>query len=264
MKSAFTLLVFNLVATSAFAMGPQIMVANSEDQTVSSRESNEQDTAVIQAQLDAVAQMSEAELAAQLELQAAQIEKGIADAEAQGIEISADQKAELSGLVEGIHSAAKAPHLKKRVGRKLMAIPRTIAHGLGYFGYAIGDALFVPTLFIGPFVRGLIAGESERTLPNVVGYTGQILSHGVALTGTALIIGFPAFPIAIGAMMPIVLTSQLVCDYTTVTNPHTKKYCANIKKNDQFLLNTYYAGDAAGTAVHNAIAWPFKLMRRGL
>lgn len=264
MKKTFLnkLVTASLVSSQLLAVAPamsaQIAVVDSNNETTTTREFTEADAALMQAQLNTLANMSEEDLNLQLEIQAAQIEGGLKDAEAQGVVISPEQKEQLTGLAAEIHSLAAAPHKKSRLGRILMAIPRGVAQGLGYLGYAIGDLLFAPALIIGPFLHGLIAGESQKIVPQVLGFTGMFLGNGAGLLTSFIVLGIPAFPIAIGTMLPLYVTSRLICSRDHYSSPYTEKYCTIHERNTDMLTNLWEGSDAAGVKVHNVLAWPFK------
>lgn len=247
-----------VLAQTPFA-GAETFVVPNTNESVEVREAGDQDVAILESQMNQVQNMDEDLLRIQLELQANQIEQGLISAEANGTMVSDETKEQVHALADSIRDVAKRPHLKSRLLKKgLMFLPRVIGQGIAYLTMAMTDLIAIPLVYTSMASFYTFAGEN----PSGAGIGGGIaagLVGGAAVTiGELIVLGY-AFPIYIGTIVPVQLTVSLICeDGRTIKSPYTRKFCANVEKNRNFISKVGEAGENTGMAINRFIRHPLK------
>lgn len=240
---------------------------NANSSEAAALQATQQTADAFNVQMQAVRNMTDEQLRAEMENQATQIEMSITQAELSGITVHQTEKDELQALATSIREEAAKPHLKRHLfGRKLMAIPRAIVQGIGIIGFAIGDAIFAPILFLASFGFHLGAGDDFNGSKLETGIkVGLGITFGIAGGATGGIAGLVllgyAWPVAIATMLPITLTAKLVCEYGNNGSPHTARFCERVVEgNNDLLDHVWNAGEKSGTFVHNLITHPLRTL----
>jgi len=167
----------------------------------------------------------------------------------------------LSALSEGIKAQAADPHVKRKLLRSLMVVPRVIAQGIGYAGLGLIDLFVAPIVFTGPLVQGIIAGEGKSKALNVVGFTGRFITHGATLYTQVMMLGLQ-FPLLMMGTIPIVATIHLICGrHGDFKSPHTEKFCEiTDEKPAEIFEGISEAGLKTGIAINRVLTAPVRWM----
>ncbi len=205
--------------------------------------------------------MSPEEVRLDLELQAAQLDQMVRDQAVNGQPIDAQTLTRLSALSEGIKAQAADPHVKRKLLRSLMVVPRVIAQGIGYAGLGLIDLFVAPIVFTGPLVQGIIAGEGKSKALNVVGFTGRFITHGATLYTQVMMLGLQ-FPLLMMGTIPIVATIHLICGrHGEFKSPHTEKFCEiTDEKPAEIFEGISEAGLKTGIAINRVLTAPVRWM----
>jgi hypothetical protein len=205
--------------------------------------------------------MSPEEVRLDLELQAAQLDQMVRDRAVNGQHIDAQTLTRLSALSEGIKAQAADPHVKRKLLRSLMVVPRVIAQGIGYAGLGLIDLFVAPIVFTGPLVQGIIAGEGKSKVLNVAGFTGRFITHGATLYTQVMMLGLQ-FPLLMMGTIPIVATIHLICGrYGEFKSPHTERFCEiTDEKPAEIFEGISEAGLKTGIAINRVLTAPVRWM----
>lgn len=257
-----------LVAAQFAMVTPAFSADSNANREARALQATQEVADTINSQMEAVKNMTDEQLRAEMNSQAAQIESSITQAELSGTALNPADREELQALANSIRETAAKPHLKRHLfGRKLMAIPRAIVQGIGIIGFAIGDFILAPTIFLASFGFFLGTGDNLDDNGNLVagiklgfGITSGIAGGAAYGIATVLILGY-AWPVAIATMLPIVLTAKLVCQYGKNNGPYTERFCDRIVEgNNRLLDKVWEAGENSGTFMHNLITHPLRTL----
>jgi hypothetical protein len=214
-----------------------------------------------EAQIRNLKAMSPEEVRLELELQAAQLDQVIRESRQNGQTLSPETQAQLTALSDEIKAQAADPHVKRRLLRSLMVVPRVIAQGIGYAGLGLIDLFVAPVVFTGPLIQGLIAGEGKSKVLNVAGFTGRFITHGATLYAQVMMLGLQ-FPLLMMGTIPIVATIHLICGrYGEFKSPHTERFCEiTDEKPAEIFEGISEAGLKTGVAINRALTAPVRWM----
>lgn len=250
-----------VLAMQSVAVHAETYVVPNTQESVEVREAVEQDVSVLENQVNQIQSMDEDFIRIQLELQANQIEQGLIDAENKGTVIAEETKEQVHALADSIRDYAKRPHLKKGLLKKaLLFLPRVIGQGIGYLTTGMTDLIAIPLIFTTMTSFYSFAGENVTGAGLGGGIAAGILTGATVTIGELLVLGY-AFPVYIGTIVPVQLTVSLICEEGRKhKSPHTRKFCANIQKNRDFLDKIGQAGENTGTAINNFFRHPLKTL----
>ena len=213
------------------------------------------------AQIRNLKAMTPEEVRLDLELQAAQLDQLVRERSVNGQAIDPQTLNRLSALSDEIKAQAADPHVKRKLLRSLMVVPRVIAQGIGYAGLGLIDLFVAPLVFTGPLVQGIIAGEGKSKALNVVGFTGRFITHGATLYTQVMMLGLQ-FPLLMMGTIPIVATIHLICGrYGEFKSPHTERFCEiTDEKPAEIFEGISEAGLKTGIAINRVLTAPVRWM----
>lgn len=216
-------------------------------------------------QANSIENYSEEEIRIALELQAAQIEAGIVQTEAQGEQLTTESRETLQAFASAIRAEAQTPHLKRRL-LKLWTVPRAILKGIAYTGMAVPAVIFAPVTFSFSFIYGAISGNDPSPLQDGIAGGTAFVGATVAFAGeyiaSAAVAGWIALPVLGGCLVPIHATVRLICsDSRRYKNAERKKFCAGVTRIDNIWDRVDDAGENSGLAVHEFFSRIFKKKR---
>ncbi len=214
-----------------------------------------------EAQIQNLKAMTTEDIRLDLEIQAAQLDHFVQERSVDGQALDAATVEKLSALSEGIKAQAADPHVKRKLLRALMVVPRVIAQGIGYAGLGLIDLFVAPIVFTGPLVQGIIAGEGKSKALNVVGFTGRFITHGATLYTQVMMLGLQ-FPLLMMGTIPIVATIHLICGrYGEFKSPHTERFCEiTDEKPAEIFEGISEAGLKTGVAINRVLTAPVRWM----
>jgi len=240
---------FNPLIAGLLAL-PMIASSNfAKAESFEARMADNSDVVLVENQIQKLKEMSEADIRLQLELQATQIETGLNMAIASGEPVTEEQKETVKELVDAIRTEAYRPKLKRRLLRKtLMFLPRVIAQGIGYLGMGLTDLIGIPLVFTTKATFSAFAAGGSG-IGMGLGIAGSIATGAMTGLGELMVLGY-SFPVVIGTIVPISLTTTMICSGRSPRSEYTRRFCNNWERNQDFINSAGEAGERFGEAIN--------------
>ena len=216
--------------------------------------------------VDEVQATDEATLQKSAIAQADQVKQIPSELRAQGIQLSAEQEAQVNQVADKLNAEATKPGLKERMLSDLKKSEKSgkkagvvIMKGVGWGGEAALGISLAPLTFGTDLVSSMITGKGVFTsgqngLPALASEVGGIVSLYYVIVGLDAIGVTLEGPLLASGLVAGVINQFICLDSSSTKNAELKNYCAvNAKILKTLWVDPAKGGQSAGAELHKGI-----------